>query len=115
MRRRDSRCYDPRLSLWISTDIEEERYPYFTSYCYTINNPIKYVDIYGNAPIYSIHGVFGCTDDEGLSGTYIIMDKKYFVQGMAHSQAQKYLYSGNIAPETTHRKIWKHNAELVKL
>ena len=53
------------------------------------------------------------TDDKGLYGDYIIMDKKYFSQGMAHSQAQKYLYTGNISPET-YTKIWNHNAELVK-
>ena len=36
-----ARYYEPRLSLWMSTDIEKEKYPDVTPYCYVANNPVK--------------------------------------------------------------------------
>ena len=42
-----ARYYEPRLSVWISCDPQEESYPAFNSYCYTANNPIRYIDTDG--------------------------------------------------------------------
>ena len=39
-----ARYYDPRLSLWISTDPLQEKYVNITSYCYTYNNPVIFID-----------------------------------------------------------------------
>ena len=39
-----ARYYDPRLSLWISTDPLQEKYYGISTYCYAYNNPIRYVD-----------------------------------------------------------------------
>ena len=39
-----ARYYDPRLSLWMSTDPLQEKYPNMSTYCYTVNNPIKFID-----------------------------------------------------------------------
>lgn len=39
-----ARYYDPRLSLWMSVDIYEEKYPFNSTYCYAANNPIKFID-----------------------------------------------------------------------
>ena len=39
-----ARYYDPRLSLWMSTDPLEEFYPNITSYTYCHNNPIILID-----------------------------------------------------------------------
>ena len=39
-----ARYYDPRLSLWMSTDPMQEKYPWITSYCQTFNNPIRFID-----------------------------------------------------------------------
>ncbi len=36
--------YEPRLSLWMSTDPLQEKYPNINTYCYTINNPIIFID-----------------------------------------------------------------------
>ena len=44
-----ARYYDPRLSLWISTDPLQEKYPHINSYCYTANNPVLFVDPDGKA------------------------------------------------------------------
>ena len=51
-----ARYYDPRLSLWMSTDPMEEKYPDISSYGYTYNNPIKYQDIEGLEPVKSQAG-----------------------------------------------------------
>ena len=45
-----ARYYDPRMSLWISTDPMQEKYPNINSYCYTNNNPIIYIDPTGMGP-----------------------------------------------------------------
>ena len=42
-----ARYYEPRLSLWMSTDIEKEKYPDVTPYCYVANNPVKRKEING--------------------------------------------------------------------
>ena len=39
-----ARYYEPRLSLWMSTDPLEEKYPNVNSYAYCHNNPILLVD-----------------------------------------------------------------------
>ena len=42
-----ARYYDPRLSLWMSTDPAEEKYPGISTYSYCRNNPIVLTDIKG--------------------------------------------------------------------
>ena len=39
-----ARYYDPKLSLWMSTDPLEDKYPNFNSYSYVFNNPIRFID-----------------------------------------------------------------------
>ena len=39
-----ARYYDPRISLWISTDPKQESYFAFSSYVYCGNNPLIYID-----------------------------------------------------------------------
>ena len=39
-----ARYYEPRLSLWMSCDPMQEKYAYITPYCYTFDNPVKYID-----------------------------------------------------------------------
>lgn len=52
-----ARYYDPRLNLWMSTDPMQEKYPNFSSLCYTFNNPLNFIDYYGFEP----------TDEEALA------------------------------------------------
>jgi uncharacterized protein RhaS with RHS repeats len=39
-----ARYYDPRISLWLSTDPLQEKYPNISTYAYTFQNPVKYID-----------------------------------------------------------------------
>ncbi|MDH6310600.1 RHS repeat-associated protein [Dysgonomonas sp. PFB1-18] len=39
-----ARYYDPRTSIWLSTDPLQEKYPNISTYAYCIQNPVKYVD-----------------------------------------------------------------------
>ena len=48
-----ARYYDPRLSLWMSTDPLEKKYSNISPYCYTFNNPISFVDPDGRVVIAS--------------------------------------------------------------
>ena len=45
-----ARYYDPRLSLWISVDLDREKLIFSTPYCYTMNNPVNNFDPDGNSP-----------------------------------------------------------------
>ena len=39
-----ARYYDPKWSIFISVDPLAEKYPSISSYCYTLNNPLKFID-----------------------------------------------------------------------
>jgi RHS repeat-associated protein len=39
-----ARYYDPRISLWLSADPLQEKYPNVSTYTYTFQNPVKYID-----------------------------------------------------------------------
>ena len=45
-----ARYYEPRLSLWMSCDPMQEKYPSISAYTYTNGNPIVFVDIMGLYP-----------------------------------------------------------------
>ncbi|KXB35413.1 RHS repeat-associated core domain protein [Bacteroidales bacterium KA00251] len=44
-----ARYYDPRVSLWISTDPKKDKYPNISAYCFTANNPVILEDIGGDS------------------------------------------------------------------
>lgn len=39
-----ARYYDPRISLWLSPDILQEKYPNISTYAYCYNNPVRFID-----------------------------------------------------------------------
>lgn len=49
-----ARYYNPRVSLWLNVDPLAEKYPNWSPYVYTFNNPIKYIDPDGRDPITGI-------------------------------------------------------------
>ena len=39
-----ARYYDPRVSVWLSADPMQEKYPHISTYAYCLNNPVIYID-----------------------------------------------------------------------
>jgi hypothetical protein len=75
------------LSRWLSTD--PVTHPYQSPYTGFDNNPIFLIDPTGTtaSPVYSREGEFLGTDDQGLQGEAIVMNKEDFKQGMSHEEA----------------------------
>ena len=48
-----ARYYDPRLSLWMSTDSMEEKYGNFSTYIFCKDNPLFFIDIKGEETVKS--------------------------------------------------------------
>ena len=44
-----ARYYEPRVSVWMSTDSEELKFPNIGTYTYAANNPIKFIDADGKS------------------------------------------------------------------
>lgn len=84
-----ARYYDAALWRWHSTDPMQSERTWVSPYNYAQNNPISRFDPTGalDAPIYNTEGEFLGTDDEGLTGKYIVMDETDFTQGMSHDDA----------------------------
>lgn len=49
-----ARYYDPKLSLWYSTDPMQMDYPWVSTYGYCLGNPINAIDSYGTDVIWSM-------------------------------------------------------------
>ncbi len=83
--------YDSRLGRRWNLDPLAHKFPWQSPYCTMGNNPILMVDPTGmsESPIYDKEGTLLGTDDEGLQGGAIVMDKKDFKQGMKHEDALK--------------------------
>lgn len=85
-----ARNYMPDLGRWTTIDPLSEDFMEYTPYNSMMNNPIMFIDPDGRAamaPIYDTDGDFLGTDDQGLQGKAIVMDKKDFKQGMSHEKA----------------------------
>lgn len=49
-----SRLYDPRIGRWVSPDPAEKKYPSFSPYNLSFNNPVQFIDPDGEDPITAI-------------------------------------------------------------
>ena len=65
-----ARYYAPRLNLWMSTDPLQEKYHNISSYCYTFNNTIKFIDPNGQDGWDKVKG-FGDTLLDNATGGLI--------------------------------------------
>ncbi|GAB3433088.1 RHS repeat domain-containing protein [Niabella aquatica] len=86
-----ARFYDPQIGRWHVVDPLADKREWVSPYGFVQNNPISRVDPTGafDNPIYDREGNFLGTDDRGLQGAPIIMNKEDFTQGMAHADAVK--------------------------
>jgi RHS repeat-associated protein len=84
-----ARHYDAALGRFTTVDPLSEKYYPIGMYAYCNNNPVRYIDPTGmfTSPIYDEEGKLLGTDDEGLQGVAIIMNKSNFKQGMSHEEA----------------------------
>ena len=69
-----ARYYDPRVSLWMSTDPMEEKYPDYSTYIYAAQNPIAYSDPTGM----EIRGVTKSDAEEFKSDVHLILGDSKF-------------------------------------
>ena len=69
-----ARYYEPRLSLWMSTDPMEEKYPDYSTYIYAAQNPIAYSDPTGM----EIMGVTKSDAEEFKSDVHLILGDSKF-------------------------------------
>lgn len=85
------RMYDNQIGRWMTVDPLANERSWISPYNYVQNNPLIRVDPTGalDNPIYSPEGNLLGTDDKGLQGQAIIMDKSKFQQGMKHEDAMK--------------------------
>ena len=86
-----ARIYDGRIGRWYSVDPLFSKRNWLTPYNFVQNKPITKIDPNGalDAPIFDSHGDLLGTDNEGLKGDPIIMEKENFKQGMLHADAKK--------------------------
>ena len=87
-----ARFYDPVIARWTTVDPLADSFPWQSGYVSFDNNPINKIDPDGRAaysPIYGTDGTLLGTDDQGLKGKAIVMDKDKFEQGMKHEDALK--------------------------
>ena len=90
----NGRMYDPVLAHFLSPDpyIQSPENPLnHNRYSYCLFSPLQYVDPSGEMynPIFDWQGNFLGTDDRGIQGEAIIMNKWDFVQNMSHEEALK--------------------------
>ncbi|UBM61536.1 RHS repeat-associated core domain-containing protein [Candidatus Sulfidibacterium hydrothermale] len=97
-----ARFYDASLGRWFVVDPMASEKSWVSPYNYCQNNPILRIDPDGrfDNPIYDTKGNFLGTDDKGLQGDAIVMDKSHFKQGMKHNEAAVYnLGTDNLTKE----------------
>ncbi len=69
-----ARYYDPKISVWLSVDPLAHEFPGWSSYNFTMNNPLNLVDPDGRSanPVYDTEGEFLGNTSEGFQGAVLI-------------------------------------------
>ena len=89
-----ARYYEPRLSLWMSTDRFAEKYPNSTPYAYCLGNPLKFTDINGDTlDVINSRGTYLFTLDNHQANRTNITAKDLYAAGVQwfESSADNYM------------------------
>ncbi|WP_165020911.1 RHS repeat domain-containing protein [Dysgonomonas sp. ZJ279] len=98
-----ARYYDPRTSIWISTDPQGEKNPDKTTYHYCSNNPFSKIDPDGEADFYDQKGVWRGTDGQNNNHVYVAKGKTLSAINKATKVGQ--YYNGNLVDSKTLARI----------
>jgi len=104
-----------RAGRWISPDPLSEEFPSWSPYNMCYDNPIKYKDPDGRAasPVYDPNGDFLGTDETGLQGMAVVMNKSDFSQGMSTAESTaKNLGQEGFKDDKAMNKAYNHFAGL---
>ncbi len=98
-----ARYYNPRLSVWYGVDPLAEEFPSWSPYVYTFNNPIRFVDPDGKAPLDVIITFNKST------GRLAIIDRDHYKAGLPTRtvSAKDYVHGGirNANGKLTHNQV----------
>ena len=72
-----ARYMNPKTSLWYGVDPLAEKYPNLSSYCYTHNNPVRYIDLDGKDSYYTDKGEYVFTNNKETNFIYVVSDYKH--------------------------------------
>ena len=75
-----ARYMDPKISMWLGVDPLMEKYPSVTGYCYTMDNPIRFIDPDGRD---------GMVTGNGTETDPYIITAKYFYKKDTLDESQK--------------------------
>ena len=75
-----ARYMDPKISMWLGVDPLMEKYPSVTGYCYTMDNPIRFIDPDGRD---------GMVTGNGTETDPYIITAKYFYKKGTLDESQK--------------------------
>ncbi|NDV97639.1 RHS repeat-associated core domain-containing protein [Dysgonomonas sp. 521] len=85
-----ARYYESGIGRFTSVDPLAEKYYSWSPYVYVMNNPLKFIDPTGMAPVYNERGELIGTTEDGLQGDAIFMNANNFTQGMSNKDASKH-------------------------
>ena len=122
-----ARYYDPKMSVWYSTDPMEMDYPWVSTYTHTKNNPLRYVDPDGNDEwdineegivvkhtTTTKHDAFFITDKKGkrIDGKSLFFKYGTVEKATTQKNSEKKLYDVyQIRGDNSSSKLFEHFAQ----
>ena len=106
-----ARMYDDFTGRWFVPDPLAEETVWSSPFSFNQNNPINRIDFTGRKdnPVYDTYGNFLGTNDLGLQGDAIIMDRSDFKQGMAlEASMSKHKGYNSFVSEDAKNKYLEH-------
>ena len=110
-----ARMYDDFTGRWFVPDPLAEETVWSSPFSFNQNNPINRIDLTGRKdnPVYDTYGNFLGTNDLGLQGDAIIMDRSDFKQGMSLEESMsKHKGYNSFVSEDAKNKYLEHYSNL---